>query len=135
MKLENQVCTFEQAKKLKELGIEQKTLFQWKHNDTQTVVIETPMAMWIEKYVPPIGNKYYAAFTLSELSIMLPSETYIKRTGSEDSEYTNWEWIDEGNEAGWGNYNTQVEAAADMLIIYLEKNKLPVETCNERLVA
>ena len=74
MKLEQQVCTLEQAKKLKELGVEQKVLYQWKVNDVQTVVIDTPMAMWIERYVPPVGNAFYAAFTVAELGVMLPEE-------------------------------------------------------------
>ena len=89
MKIEQQVCTLEQAKRLKELGVEQKVLYQWKVNDVQTVVIDTPMAMWIERYVPPVGNTFYAAFTVAELGVMLTSETLTIRRGSENSEYAN----------------------------------------------
>jgi len=141
MKLENQVCTLEQAKKLKTILGELYGLFVYMENKALPSDSKIMLATQTESF-KQMGKiegsawiKYYPAFTVSELSIMLPSETYMKRTGSEDSEYANWEWIDDGNEAGWGNYNTQVEAAADMLIIYLEKNKLSVEACNERLLA
>jgi len=133
MKIENQVVTIEQAKKLKELGVEQKVLYQWKVNDVQTVVIDTPMAMWIERYVPPVGNAFYAAFTVAELGVMLPSETHTQRTGSEDSEYDNWEWVDDGNGNANGLYNTEVEARAAMLIYLLENNLTTAEEVNQRL--
>ena len=133
MKLEQQVCTLEQAKKLKELGVEQKVLYQWKVNDVQTVVIDTPMAMWIERYVPPVGNAFYAAFTVAELGVMLPSETFTQRTGSEDSEYDNWEWVDDGNGNANGLYETEAEARAAMLIYLLENHLTTPEEVNQRL--
>ena len=59
MKLEDHVCTLEQAKRFKELGVNQNSLFYWKENDIQNVVTESRMKEWIEKYLPLI-NDYYS---------------------------------------------------------------------------
>lgn len=131
MKLEQQVCTLEQAKKLKELGVEQKVLYQWKVNDVQTVVIDTPMAMWIERYVPPVGNAFYAAFTVAELGVMLPNY-YESHKGAMDDT-----WYCGMLEGGDGEYfaieKTESEARAAMLIYLLGNHLTTPEEVNQRL--
>lgn len=65
MKIEDQVCSLELAKRLKELGVKQDSLFCW-HDDT------------ILEYLPSdIRNEKVciAAFTVAELGEMLP-ESY-----------------------------------------------------------
>lgn len=64
MKLENQVCSLELAKKLKELGVKQKSLFCWVYQDD------------IERYelVYMPGHHWVSAFTASELGDMLPKD-------------------------------------------------------------
>ena len=71
MKLQDQVCTLEKAKKLKELGVEQKVLWQWKVNNVQSIVISTPMAFWIDTYFPTVGNVFYSAFNVAELGAIV----------------------------------------------------------------
>ena len=136
MKIEKQVCSLSQAKKLKELGIEQVGYFSHQHypktsyrNEAQEVV--NPLF----KEGATDAGEWFSAFTLSELGAMLDSETYTQRTGSEDSKYANWEWINDGNETGSGLFGYEVFARADMLINCLESGSLSAETCNKRLLA
>lgn len=130
MKLEKQVCSLKQAKILKELGIEQKSLFYWKQNEIQTVVTESKMKEWIAKYLPTI-NDYYSAFTASELGQMLP-EYFESHSGPMDE---NWYCgiLEGGEDEYFAMENTQAEAMAAMLI-HLLKNGNLVEACNSRLL-
>jgi len=67
MKLENQCVSLELAKKLKELGVEQDSLFWW-YQVVGTIKSETEVD-WQIKY----GNydNGYSAFTVAELGEML----------------------------------------------------------------
>jgi hypothetical protein len=131
MKLENQVCSIEQGKKLTELGITAQSLF-WHTVNIDPITPKDIMQKWQHSHFA-ISEKY-PAFTLSELGQMLDSETYTQRTGSEYSEYANWEWINDGNETASGVYATEVEARAEMLITSLTNGSMSAETCNSRLV-
>lgn len=70
MKLSDQVCSLDLAKRLKELGVKQDSLFYW---------FECPVKNeWI------IGNpnrdwENYSAFTVAELGKLLPDEFYSYR--------------------------------------------------------
>jgi len=130
MKLEQQVCTLEQAKKLMALGVTAEPLY-WHVIDIDPL---TPMDI-IQKWQHSNFDQCekYPAYTVAELGVMLPSETHTQRTGSEDSEYDNWEWVDDGNGNANGLYNTEVEARAAMLIYLLENNLTTPEEVNQRL--
>lgn len=123
MKLENQVCTLEQGKKLKELGITAEPLF-WHTVNIDPITPKDIIQKWQHSHFNVCEK--YPAFTISELGQLLDSETYTKRTGSEDSEYAQWEM-------GSGLYSTEVEARCEMLITSLTNGTLSAETCNERL--
>lgn len=128
MKIENQVSSLEQAKKLKELGISQRPLWQWKVNNIQTVVVETPMAAWIEKYVPPVGNEYYAAFTVAELGQMLNvTVDGVLPENHNNREVTAWFT----NNAM--NYQTEADLRAGILIYLLLIGQVDANECNKRL--
>ena len=70
MKLENQVCSLELAKKLKELGVKQEGLFKWhskldgKGNRVYTEIVYLPIKQM---------EQDYSAFTVAELGEMLPN--------------------------------------------------------------
>jgi len=73
MKLEQQVCSLELAKKLKELGVKQESYAHWGYNDDKLI---NPKGEW-KLYVgwqPHAGyengyrEEYIAAFTVAELS-------------------------------------------------------------------
>lgn len=127
MKIEKQVCTLEQAKKLNDLGVAQSSLFYWKENEIQIVVTEKQMKEWIEKYLPTL-NEYYSAFTLSELSAMI-------KGGSYEAERL---WNRMLSRINGGNSCTlfyQPSFLADFLIDILEAKYLSVEACNKRVLA
>lgn len=132
MKLEKQVCNLELAKKLKELGVKQKSLFWW---------------IWINnkpQYKPRIAEKGQfsgyeedekcSAFTVAELGEMLPINITIDEhtcsfniaraeSGIGDKwqvEYTHW---DNQRELLGKDAFTEADARAKMLI-YLIENKL-----------
>lgn len=65
MKLENQVCSLELSKRLKELGVKQESYFWWAEDITDSWIVH--------------GDDYriraglcYSAFTVAELGEMLP---------------------------------------------------------------
>jgi hypothetical protein len=145
MKLQDQVCTLEQAKKLSELGINQKSLFYYTQDNTP---LNSNLATWgYRQENMPVYVKYlrqsdistsdlffeYSAFTVAELGMMLPSETLTIRRGSEYLEFPNWEWENEGQQKGWGCFDTEASARADHLIMLLENNLIKVKEVNERL--
>lgn len=123
MKIENQVCSLEQAKKLKELGVSPESTFYWHFG----VISKT----WIiiNSKASNITINDYPAYTVAELGVMLPIESYTQRL----AEYGQWEWINEGNKSGWAGYNTESEARGEMLIIHLQKRKITVDEVNKRL--
>lgn len=71
MKLEDQLCSLELAKKLKELGVKQESLFyRFDHGDHQYIFCKE-----YEQYSPHVNLNIedgYSAFTASELGKMLP---------------------------------------------------------------
>jgi hypothetical protein len=76
MNLENQVCSLELSKKLKELGVEQKSVFYWEYYDDNCYMVKYfPYAV-----IPNNFNKceLYSAFTFDELFDLLPAWIDIK---------------------------------------------------------
>ena len=76
MQLEDQMCSLELAKRLKELGVEQDSLFyyrtQYLYDGSDEIVL------MINKFDSPraherMSNPKYSAFTVAELGEMLPA--------------------------------------------------------------
>lgn len=142
MKIENQVCSLEQAKRLEELGIEGGTAFYWKVNETQSVVTESQMRFWIEKYVP-VCNDYYPAFTVAELGVMLPDfitsdalYTYQQRRATLDRVKRNHEisYWNLGDKKLYSSYsNSEAECRASLVIYLLKEKIITPEEVNNRL--
>jgi len=128
MKIENQVCSLELAKRLKELGVKQESIWAWcldrPHRDS--------WVLWTSRYPETWeGNERYAAFTAAELGEMLPLLIDVEGTltsweGAKDGS-GNWEtWLEDGKAHLVGNKiveKTEADARALMLIHLLE-NKL-----------
>ena len=81
MKLENQVCSLELAKKLKELGVKQESLWHWKEHRPYLWKKQLKAIIGnnnLPKYIIPSGQYdeafVYSAFTVAELAEMLPNE-------------------------------------------------------------
>ncbi len=75
MKLEQQVVSLELAKKLKELGVKQESLFWWTTNNLNFT--DEKCTWWIEPTVESYTRRI-SAFTVAELGEMLP--TRYKKT-------------------------------------------------------
>ena len=71
MKLEYQVCTLEQAKRLKELGVEAESLWIWLKNDADDLPFE--LMLWDDEISAEFYT-YYNAYSCAELGVMLPEK-------------------------------------------------------------
>lgn len=115
MKIEQQVCTLEQAKRLKELGIEQRSIFYHFGGKVTNVA-------W--------GNDYFAAFTVAELGVMLLSDCKTQII----SGYWSASFHSLNNKSYYeSGFTTEAEARAAMLIYLLENNLTTASSVNTRL--
>lgn len=143
MILEDQVCNLEQSKTLHRLGVDQYSQFQHKCNDTQNVVTERKQCEMIEKYVPPVGNTYFAAYNVAELGAMLPDYAIsfrafepkglgtAKSKLKKDDDY----WVctilhDDDVPNNYGK--TEAQARANLLIKLLLDKVVKIEDVNKR---
>ncbi len=91
MKLEEQVCSLELAKRLKELGVKQDSVYSWANHEDKPELTSTAMTALMAKRPLDrqryISDDVYSAFTVAELGEMLPykiepnGETYWYATG------------------------------------------------------
>jgi len=123
MKLEQQVCSLELSKKLKELGVKQESLFSWV--DVRLNYKEKDIRYQLVFKCQKFYRDEVSAFTVAELLDLLPAGTTIlKRTDIttktiaryyvETCEQYNKDWYDEN----------PANACAKMLIYLLENNLL-----------
>lgn len=115
MRLQNQVCTLEQAKKLKALGVDQKSLF-YKPIHGIEGLDETPLFGEAIRNGRMICNQkelVVSAFTVAELGAML-----------EDEKATVVESVDK----------TEAESRAEHLIWLLENGHFDLEIVNRELL-
>lgn len=140
MELENQVVSLELAKKLKELGVEQESLFYWKEfrafRDGEE--IEPNYYLKTKEEVFDSGHNYFSAFTVAELGEMLPSEiNFPFKNGKRRSRNSslksyfgnglNWKnviYTKAGEAGAWVNGNTEADARAKMFIYLIENKKI-----------
>ncbi|HJY22879.1 MAG TPA: hypothetical protein VJ279_08350 [Hanamia sp.] len=74
MELENKVCSFRSAERLKELGVKQESLFYWRkciEKDRLPSIVYTKGKI--------ISNDYWSAFTASELLNILPAHVNTQK--------------------------------------------------------
>lgn len=111
MKLENQVCLLDLAKKLKELGVKQESLFWWQgylHSMNRVELVNTENL--------DTGYDHYSAFTVAELGEMLPIGVSSRKS------YTGGDFMVKYKTV-YKRADTEVNARAKILI-YLLENKL-----------
>lgn len=138
MKLEYQVCSFEQAKRLSELGVVQGSSFCfWNASDNGETATITINSRPVKPYF--YGAQFcFSAFTIAELGEACPyaMNTYY----SEHTGCWNWQLVEftEGNRpavwaAGDAEYNTEAQARADCLIHSIKNNYITIDEVNQRL--
>lgn len=82
MKLEDQVCSLELAKRLKELGVRQESAFYWSwHEGSKSLELKQDKTLFGKTHWEDI-----ATFTVAELGEMLPWDFVFIRNS-----YGNWE--------------------------------------------
>lgn len=145
MKLENQVCTFEQAKRLKELGVKQESIWFWE--EMRHPVPQGCATKRLQLYAD-VGHAIsrsaveanYSAFSATELGAMIPCNPSSSVNYSYYHRY-NWRGHSIGYtalgllpiEREW--FKIEVEARADLLIHLLENSTIVAEEVNQRLSA
>lgn len=133
MNIQDQVCVFEQAKKLKELGVGQESLFYWRGETVWHIneVTDWPNQEQLSNLIASGDEKdiIFSAFTVGELMMMLPDYESIhssmdKRTWYAGSVENDDDYIF-GNNIG--------DAAAKRLISLIESGIITVGGINNRL--
>lgn len=118
MKIESQVCTLNQAKKLKELGILQQSYFVWGENNRK--VIE-------EWSIEGNEDVFYAAYSVAEIGIMLKGHN----TPIYWHVWNEWCFKENNDPRGYG---TEASARAEYLIYLIKSNLINVDDCNNELI-
>lgn len=120
MKLQDQVCTLEQAKRLKELGVIAKSLFYHEH---------LFHVSWRISQGPDGSFPIYSAFTASELSVMI-DWNYVS-VAAPYEEDIDWSMFTKSVVTS----PSLVDAMTKVLIHLLENNIITAEEVNKRLAA
>lgn len=134
MKLEDQVCTLGQAKKLKELGIDQKSFWYWE--EMKRPVMEGCCTERLQEHFN-IGHyigssrvdNISSAFTVAELLQMAPDCLSIHRFSNG---FEAW-YSDHIPSLESETYNNPAQAAAELMIILIEEKVMAIEEVNNRL--
>lgn len=151
MELKKQCISLNQSKRLKELGIEQNSIFMWVHSKTPNIVSSNNGIHLFVSAKDIIddndGDKFdsemCSAFLVSEIGAMLPPEM-IKIEGKNRficsyKGVTGEVYFCDYSNGRDGKYfhlhqgDTEAEARAAMLIYLLENNIITPADCNKRL--
>lgn len=137
MKIEDQVCTLEQAKMLKELGVAQESLFYWWWWYIKDFAGEGPKIVYQGKLkaTGTLSNvQECCAYTVAEFGEMLPTGyDTMKITVNRDScEWQGYD-LDGGPFPSEQTYKTEAEVRADMLLALINSKLITVEEINNRL--
>lgn len=131
MKLSDQVCTLDQAKRLKELGINQEAYFSWFYATDRDDIPSLNKASRHDCAMcgHPI-TPYFAevsAWTVAELGLMLPCGYDTMQCSGEG-----WHGYDLDT-GDYGPYPTEAMCRGYMLIHLLETKTITAEEVNKRL--
>ena len=122
MKLENQVCSLELAKKLKELGVKQDGIYSYYQFNERNVYLRETSELHCANPMLNKENWICSAFTVAELGEMLPPPVFsYKVQNSPSNEY--WKC---NRDFGWSpckEAGREADARAKMLIYLLEEKK------------
>lgn len=130
MDISKQCCSLDQAKMLKRLGVVQLTMHYWYcgfKNDNHGLM---HIDWYSDKNQGCMTNASYAAFTVAELGVMLPSDCKTQKVSNVWSAsyhaLNNKSFYESGIE-------TEAEARAILLLYLLEEKLITPEEVNTRL--
>lgn len=126
MQLEKQVCTLEQAKKLKELGVKQESLFYHTSSEKWGVLPKTSI---------DFTGDPWSAFTAAELVQMNQNCYNIEYSEKNKNQYYSQTSIADDFSQVFTYYDTFAEACAAKLINSLEKGRISMDEVNNRLMS
>lgn len=132
MELEKQVCSLELARRLKELGVKQESMFAW---------AEFPDRSWRVVFDDETKGYDAPAFTVAELGEILPRSTLFYRFGESDQDsYRGWECRNYPmfsaapklpeelyRTSTFFQAKTEADARAKMLVYLLENKLIKIE--------
>jgi hypothetical protein len=136
MKLEDQVCGLEQAKKLKESGIDQSTQWYWcypvheKLISSKTSIIHASVTSDYldDNEGDEFDHNIASAYSVAELGIMLPSGYDTMHTTDEGWRCYGYE----GHELAEDPFATEAQARADAVIKLIENKVISSHEINLR---
>lgn len=138
MKLESQVCSLELAKRLKELGVKQNSIFYYQGTKDE-IEREHGMILEFGKVLQHKEADFFSAFTVAEFGEMLPVKISANDVGEESTYGETWLTI-EHSDGWWVSYEnsnhqmlveqcnaaTEAEARAKMLVYLLENQLITI---------
>ncbi|WP_346318201.1 hypothetical protein [Chitinophaga sp. YIM B06452] len=122
MKLSDQVCTPQQAKRLKEYGVTQDSQYYY-----------TAEGLFPKPFVN-FTLESYSAFTVAELGVMLGEGSFSYRPTSSGSKSSKWAWRNEQGESE-SPFDTEAQARAAKLLWDIGAYNITAEEANKRLKA
>jgi hypothetical protein len=123
MTLEQQVCSIELARKLRELGVKQTSFFYWKTRDLGSS--RPHLVARNSPFVISQGIIQASAFTVAELGEMLPKE-YRSHKSFEPQPASDEIWVIDGKADGLFYAATEADARAKMLVYLIENKLIPI---------
>lgn len=127
--LEQQVCSLESAKRLKELGCTQDSLFQWVINPVE-IRLRYSGGRSSETLTMLTGNEYISAYTVAELGEFLPQYLNFNKGGQTtflEIIHNDDTWTVGYNDLNGSRHyekNKKECEARSKMLIYLLENKL-----------
>jgi hypothetical protein len=141
MKIQDQVCTFTQAQRIKTIGVAQSSYFIYRHwRGNGQIIVDKRKDKYFDyarnRNIAPFTEILCSAFTVAELGIMLPI-SFISFKVTAGKEFSCTKLKDNYPEIDFSfpsNFQiTEAEARAETLIDLLENKLITVEEVNERL--
>lgn len=127
MNLEQQVCSLDLAKRLKELGVKQESLFVWTTLEYYAHIpgVQEEPTPCVMSRIDAGERNTLSAFTVAELGEMLPASTDTRRNKGA------WFVIRDINEdTHVEKSNTEADARAKCLIYLLEQGIIKAQSLN-----
>lgn len=129
MKLENQVISLDNAKKLKNLGVNRESYFEWVLRYEAWEI----WCQWIKSdYETGAEKEFIPAYSVAELGMMLPDDCGTSRDHDLGFTIYTYDKTDTG-EFFINHYHTtdtEADARARMIIDLLENNAITIEDVN-----